>query len=54
MSRKTSKPPGRGNDDDGYPSDVDIIAMTIRHGSDYAKRYLNSLARIRETHEEDA
>jgi hypothetical protein len=31
------------SDDEDYPSDVDIIAMTIRHGSDYTKHYLDSL-----------
>lgn len=38
-----TKPPG--GTEDGYPSDVDIVAMTIRHGADYTKQHLGSLAR---------
>jgi len=47
-----TEPPG-GTDDERYPSDADIVAMTIRHGADYTKRYLDSLARL-EAFEEDA
>lgn len=43
---KNSKPPGRrSGKDDGYEaSDVEIVAMTIRHGAEYTKRHLNSMA----------
>jgi hypothetical protein len=33
---------GKRSDDDG-PSDAEIVAMTIRHGADYAKRYCDRL-----------
>jgi hypothetical protein len=39
-----TNPPG-GTDDEHYPSDVDIVAMTIRHGADHTKWHLGSLAR---------
>ena len=40
------RPPGRRPDDEGYADDVEIIAMTIRHGADHTKPYLHSLARL--------
>jgi hypothetical protein len=43
-----------GSDDDGYPDDVEIVAMTIRHGADYTKRTLDSLARLEACEDDDA
>jgi hypothetical protein len=42
-----------GKDGGGALSDVDIIAMTIRHGPNCTRLYLDSLARF-ETCEEDS
>ena len=39
---KARKPSREANDDVDYASDVDIIAMTVRRGSDYTKRDLHS------------
>ena len=35
-----------GTDEESYPSDADIVAMTIRHGADHTKQYLGSLAQL--------
>jgi hypothetical protein len=43
-SRKSKPPEGDPREDDSYPSDVDIIAMTIRHGAEHMKQYLNAIA----------
>ena len=42
---------GQGTKDEDYPSDAEIVAMTIRHGADQAKRYLDALA-LRKAYEE--
>jgi hypothetical protein len=49
------RPPGQRPDDEGYPSDAEIVAMTIRHGADYTKQYLDAigLERARRGIEED-
>jgi hypothetical protein len=47
---KENPPQGENHD----PSDLDIIAMTLRHGADYTKRYLDSLARLEACEEDDA
>jgi hypothetical protein len=44
----TSKPTNGSGDDDG-PSDAEIVAMTIRHGADYARRYCDRL-HVTESH----
>jgi hypothetical protein len=31
----------RGDGNDDGPSDAGLVAMTIRHGADYAKRHLD-------------
>jgi hypothetical protein len=55
MASNRKPPGGRSGNDDTYDpwGQAKLFAMTMRHGSDYTKRYLNSLARVRETHEED-
>jgi hypothetical protein len=41
---KDSEPPEGGREDDEYvPSDVDIFAMTVRHGAEHAKRHYDRL-----------
>jgi hypothetical protein len=40
----TRKRPPRDRADDEEPSGAEIVAMTIRHGADYAKQHLNALA----------
>jgi hypothetical protein len=43
MSQESAPPGGPGCGED-EPSDAEIIALTIRHGADDAKRYLNAIA----------
>jgi hypothetical protein len=55
MASNTKPPGGRyGKDGEVDPSEVEIIAMTIRHGADRTKRYLDALARLKACEEDDA
>jgi hypothetical protein len=47
-----STPPGGPGGGEDEPSNAEIIAMTIRHGVDHTRGYLNSLASVREMSEE--
>lgn len=51
--RPTASRRGSSGDDGGDLHDVAIIAMTIRHGADYTKRYLDARA-LAEIREDDA
>jgi hypothetical protein len=52
-SRKSEPPEGEAGED-GYPSHAEVFAMTLRHGADCTKRYLDSLARREASVEDDA
>ncbi len=51
---RKDKRSGRGRDDEGFPDDDAIFAMTVRHGADYTKQYLNAIARPEASEDDDS